>query len=191
MSDTTWPTVLAFMNSSLFTVNQPSITVSSLLLFCATLGLAVIASKMIRVFLEQRVLSRLELSAGTHYTLIRMVQYLLWLVGGLIAFLFIGIDLSSIAVIFGFLSVGIGFGLQNRTSNFSAGFMLLFERLIIVGNRVTVGGIEDGVLEINIRSTTIRSLNTMSIIVPHAEFISGTVTNCLHSDPRTCVKIKC
>ncbi|WP_447968493.1 mechanosensitive ion channel family protein [Nitrospira sp. M1] len=189
MAEDTWPTILQFLHYSLFTVNQTPITVSSLLIFCTTLGLAILASKMTRIFLERRVLSRMQLSAGTHYTLIRIVQYLLWLVGGLIAFQFIGIDLSSIAVIFGFLSVGIGFGLQNLTSNFIAGLMLLFERPIIVGDRVTVGGIEGDVLEINIRSTTIRSLNNMSIIVPNAEFISGTVTNWSHSDPRTRVEI--
>jgi len=75
MSDATWTTVLAFMNYSIITVNQTPITVSSLLIFCATLSLAIIASKMARIFLERRVLSRLQLSAGTHYTLIRMVQY--------------------------------------------------------------------------------------------------------------------
>ncbi|MGB0908954.1 MAG: mechanosensitive ion channel family protein [Nitrospirales bacterium] len=189
MSDGTWLATQRFLQYSLFTVNQTPITISSLLIFFVTIGLAILASKMTRVFLERGVLARLQLSAGTHYTLIRMVQYILWLLGGIIAFQFIGIDLSSIAVIFGFLSVGIGFGLQHLTSNFIAGLMLLFERPIIVGDRVTVGGVEGDVLEINIRSTTIRSLNNISMIIPNSEFISGTVTNWSHADPRTRVEI--
>ena len=98
------------------------------------------------------------------------------------AFQFIGVDLSGIVVILGFLSVGIGFGLQNLTSNFISGIMLLFERHVQIGDRVTVAGTEGDVEEINIRSTTVRTLNNVSIIVPNSEFISANVINWSHGD---------
>jgi len=103
-------------------------------------------------------------------------------VGTIVAFQFIGIDLSGLMVVFGFLSVGIGFGLQNLTSNFISGLILLFERPIKVGDRVTVGDTEGDIEEINMRSTTVRSLNNISIIVPNSEFISSTVINWSHTD---------
>src|SRR4030043_1384170 len=84
----------------------------------------------------------------------------------------------------GFLSVGIGFGLQNVTSYFIAGLILLFERPIKVGDRVTIGHTEGDVIAINMRSTTIRSLNNISIIVPNTEFISSQVINWSHGDPK-------
>lgn len=92
-------------------------------------------------------------------------------------------------MIFGFLSVGIGFGLQNLTSNFISGIILLFEQHIRVGDRVTVGGTEGDVVEINIRSTTIRTLNNIAIVVPNSEFISSSVVNWLHGDPKTRLEI--
>jgi small-conductance mechanosensitive channel len=61
---------------------------------------------------------------------------------------------------------------------------LLVERPIKVGDRVTVGDTEGDVEEINMRSTTIHSLNNISIIVPNAEFISSTVINWSHGDPK-------
>jgi small-conductance mechanosensitive channel len=88
-----------------------------------------------------------------------------------------------LAVIFGLLSVGIGFGLQNVTSNFIAGLILLFERPIEIGDRVTIGGTVGDVVAINIRSTTIRTLNNISIIVPNSEFVSSRVVNWSHGDP--------
>jgi small-conductance mechanosensitive channel len=96
----------------------------------------------------------------------------------------VGIDLSGLAVIVGLLSVGIGFGLQNITSNFISGLILLFERPIKIGDRITVGHTEGDVIAINMRSTTIRSLNNISIIVPNSEFVSSQVINWSHGDPK-------
>jgi small-conductance mechanosensitive channel len=177
------------MHYQLFTVNQTPITISSLLIFFATLASIYLINTIIREILGKRVLTRLRLSESTHFTLLRLAQYVLWFIGGIVAFQFIGIDLSGLAVIFGFLSLGIGFGLQNLTSNFVSGLILLFEQPIRIGDRVTVGDIEGDVLEINFRSTTIRSLNNLAIIVPNSDFISGTVINWSHGDPRTRLEI--
>ena len=186
----TWIQVIRdFMQYKLFTVNQTPITLSSFLIFFATLAIIYLISTLIREILGKKILARLRISQGTHFTLLRLTQYLLWFLGGIIAFQFIGIDLSGLAVVFGFLSFGIGFGLQNLTSNFISGLILLFERPIRVGDRITVGEIEGEVLEINIRSTTIRSLNNLAIIVPNSEFISGTVINWSHGDLRTRLEI--
>jgi len=51
-----------------------------------------------------------------------------------------------------------------------------------IGDRVTVAGTEGDVEEINIRSTTVRTLNNVSIIVPNSEFISANVINWSHGD---------
>jgi small-conductance mechanosensitive channel len=145
---------------------------------------------ILRKFLNNQVLNRFNMPLATRYTLTRIIQYLFLFVGIIIGFQVIGINLSGLAVIFGFLSVGIGFGLQNLTSNFIAGLMLLFEQHIQVGDRITVGDTEGDVTEINIRSTTIRSLNNVAIVVPNSEFISSTVTNWSHGDPKTRLEIE-
>ncbi|NIV15389.1 MAG: mechanosensitive ion channel, partial [Aliifodinibius sp.] len=121
---------------------------------------------------------------GVSYSLIRITQYLIMIAGVVISFQFIGVDLSGLVFIFGLLSVGIGFGLQNITSNFVSGLVLLIERPIRVGDRVTVGDTLGDVLEINMRSTTIRTLTNISIIVPNSEFTSSNVINWSHGDPK-------
>ncbi len=67
--------------------------------------------------------------------------------------------------------------------------MLLFEQHIQVGDRITVGDTEGDVTEINIRSTTIHSLNNIAIVVPNSEFISSTVIDWSHGDPKTRMEI--
>ena len=174
---------------TLFTINQTPVTLASLAVFFIIILIFILLSKMLKARLLGKLLSKFNLEAGLQFTLTRITQYLVLFVGLVIALQFIGINLSGLAVVLGFLSVGIGFGLQNVTSNFIAGIILLFERPIKIGDRITVGDKEGDVTNINIRSTTIQTLNNISIIVPNSEFISSAVINWSYGDTKIRVDI--
>lgn len=176
-------------NATLFEINKQPITLSNLIMFALVIGIFAMISRIVRKILRSQVFPRVAIEEGTQYTLLRITHYLVIVIGAVVAFQFIGIDLTGLAMIFGLLSVGIGFGLQNVTSNFVAGLILLFERPIKVGDRISVGNTEGDVVEINIRSTTIRSLNNIAIIVPNSEFVSSTVINWSYADQRVRLEI--
>lgn len=166
----------------LFTIQNTPVTFMKLIIFILLLiGFSFLASFVKRV-LNNRVLPRFVKDSGLRYTLSRMSQYIVVVIGVFISFQFLGINMTGLAVIFGFLSVGIGFGLQNVTSNFISGLIVLFERPISVGDRVSVSDIEGDIEEINIRSTTVKTLDNISIIVPNSEFVSRNVINFSHGD---------
>ena len=172
-----------FLNVTLFEIQDTPVTFMSLLVFLLFIvGFSLLASFLKR-FLNKKILPRFIHDSGLRYTLSRMSQYVVVIIGVFVSFQFLGIDLTGLAVIFGFLSVGIGFGLQNITSNFISGLIVLFERPISVGDRVMVNGIEGDVQEINIRSTMVKTLDNISIIVPNSEFVSKDVVNYSHGDP--------
>jgi small-conductance mechanosensitive channel len=177
------------MSFKLFEINQTVITLTSLIVFSLVFGAFTVLSRIVRRVLGGQVFPRLSVDEGTQYTLSRIIHYIVMIIGAVVAFQFVGIDLTGLAVVLGFLSVGIGFGLQNVTSNFVAGLILLFERPIKVGDRVTVGDKEGDVIEINIRSTTIRTLNNIAVIVPNSEFISATVVNWSYGDQRVRLEV--
>jgi small-conductance mechanosensitive channel len=177
------------MNFKLFEINQTVITLASLIVFSFVFAAFSVLSRIVRRLLRGQVFPRLSIDEGTQYTLGRIIHYIIMIIGAVVAFQFVGINLTGLAVVLGFLSVGIGFGLQNVTSNFVAGLILLFERPIKVGDRVTVGDKEGDVMEINIRSTTIRTLNNIAVIVPNSEFISATVVNWSYGDQRVRLEI--
>jgi len=179
---TIFHSIQVFFDTRLFTIGTTDVTLSAIFVFLSILLIIVVFSRLFARKLVDRILIRLQIEEGTRYTFRRVIELVFILIGVIIAFQSIGINLSGLAVIFGLLSVGIGFGLQNITSNFVAGLILLFERPIKVGDRVTVGGMEGDVVEINIRSTTIRSLNNIDIIVPNSEFVSSQVVNWSHGD---------
>jgi len=173
------------MHYELFELNQQPITPASLAIFIVVVVAFLMISRLLTRGLLKRLLTRFNIEPGIRFTMVRIAHYILMVIGVIFGFQFIGIDLSGLAVIFGLLSVGIGFGLQNITSNFMAGLILLFERPIKVGDRITVGDTEGDVLAINMRSTTVKSLNNIAIIVPNSDFISSNVINWSHGDLKT------
>lgn len=183
----TWEELFSYLreilNLRIFTISDAPVTVASLLVFFLLITLFIVAAVFVRRTLNRRVFKRIRIDPGTSYTLSRITQYLIITIGVLISFNFVGINLSSLTVIFGLLSVGIGFGLQNITANFISGLIILFERPISVGDRVVVSNIEGDVTEINIRSTMVRTVNNIYIIVPNSEFVSKDVINYSHGDP--------
>jgi len=166
-----------------FTLQDDPVTILSLVIFFFFLTFFLFLGSFTRRFLAGKFLDKFQIEAGLKYTLSRVAQYTIVIIGVLISFQFVGIDLTSLAVIFGLLSVGIGFGLQNITANFISGLIIMFERPIIVGDRVEVNGIEGDVMEISIRSTKILTMNNRSIIVPNTQFVENSVINFSHGDP--------
>jgi len=183
----TWDEINAFiqqvLNYTIFQIKETPVTVISILIFLFFISGFIFLAISVRKALNRKILRHFKIDEGTSYTLSRITQYTIITIGALISFQFVGIDLSGLAVIFGLLSVGIGFGLQNVTSNFISGLIILFERPISVGDRVTVSNIDGDVTEINIRSTKVRTVNNVSIIVPNSEFVSKDVINYSHGDP--------
>jgi small-conductance mechanosensitive channel len=182
-------TISKISNYTIFELNKTPVSVSSIFMFVLVILIFYFISRFLTKILLGQLFSRLKIEEGTRYNMQRVSHYIIMIIGAIVAFQFIGIDLSGLAVIFGLLSVGIGFGLQNVTSNFIAGLILLFERPIKIGDRITVGDTEGDVLEINIRSTTIRTLNNITIIVPNSEFISSNVINWSHGDPKIRINV--
>ncbi len=172
------------LNARLVTIKQTPVTLASVLIFVIFLIATIIVARFVSRTVLGRLLKRFPLKDGIRYTLRRITEYGLIILGVVLAFQFVGINLSGLAVVFGLLSVGIGFGLQNVTANFVAGLVLLFERPIRVGDRITVGDVEGDVQEISLRATTIKTLNNISIIVPNSEFTSSNIINWSYADPK-------
>ena len=133
---------------------------------------ALLLSRTLSALLQRRIAKRAYLDPGLKYTLGRLTQYLIVTVGLLLALkAAFSVDLTSIAVIFTALSVGIGFGLQYIAADIASGFILLFERPVRVGDRITIGKEEGDVQSINLRTTVMTTNDRVSVIVPNSKLI--------------------
>lgn len=142
-----------------------------------TFVVAVAVTRYFQRQVDERVLQRLQLDRGVQHSIRTGVGYLGVSIALLMAVGTMGLDLSSLALIAGALSVGIGFGLQAVVSNFVAGLILLIERPIKVGDWVVVGDKEGLIKRISVRSTEIQTFHRASVIIPNSELITSQVLN--------------
>jgi len=141
-------------------------------------------SHLWRLVLQQKILEKSGLEVGLQASITRLSVYALWIVGILASLNALGISGTSLAVAFGALGIGIGFGLQNIFNNFLSGVILMFERPIQVGDSIEIGGVWGTVTKINVRSTVVQTFDNAALIIPNSEFISGQVTNWTFKDVR-------
>ena len=169
-----------------FTVIIGSLTLSvkGVLLSALAIFLTHLSVQLGRSLLNEKILEKQSLERGLKDSILTISSYLAWGVGLLLALGVLGVNATSLAVVFGALSIGIGFGLQNIFNNFISGLILLFERPIQVGDVVEVNGLWAEVMKINVRSTVVKTFDNAAVIIPNSEFISQQVTNWSFKDPR-------
>jgi small-conductance mechanosensitive channel len=157
--------------------------------------LAIMLSRWIRSFIERRMSGHAHVDPGIQYTVLRLVHYFLISIGLLFALkTAFALDLTSIAVVFTALSVGIGFGLQFIAGDIAAGFILLFERPVRVNDFITISGpdsklTEGRVQSINLRTTVVMTNDHIAAIVPNSKLVNQNLINWSYGERRSRISI--
>ncbi|MEJ2193293.1 MAG: mechanosensitive ion channel [Ignavibacteriaceae bacterium] len=174
--------VVEYLNLPLISLGNITVTAWKIIYIILLFVLLFYITKKIKNWIIYGLLSKSSLDIGIRTAIGTMFRYLIIVIGLLIIFQSAGIDMSAVTVLAGALGVGIGFGLQNITSNFISGLIIMFERPIKVGDRIEVGNISGDVINISMRATTVVTNDNITVIVPNSDFISSQVINWSHND---------
>jgi len=174
-----WPDIQEWYRQLFFGlhIGNTEVTLGALLASILVFGIGYAAARLFQGWLDARVLLPAGISGGVRNSIRTGIGYTGIVVAALVALSYAGFNLSSIAIIAGALSVGIGFGLQNLVNNFISGLILLVERPISVGDLVVVGGEEGCVRKISVRSTEVETFDGANVLIPNSYFISEKVKN--------------
>ena len=170
-------------------------SIASLTLGLFIVILAVLASRYLRGFVERRMSRHKHLDAGLQFTILRLVHYLIMVVGIFTALrIAVEADFTSLAVVFTALSIGIGFGLQFIAGDIASGFIILFERPVRVGDYITITGpdgklTEGRVRSINLRTTVVITNDNIASVVPNSKIVNQNFLNWTFRERRTRVSI--
>ncbi|HSM83852.1 MAG TPA: mechanosensitive ion channel domain-containing protein [Nodosilinea sp.] len=159
-----------------------------LLVVGALLGLVILATTLTNL-LRSRILQVTGISLAAQEAIAVLIKYTLILLGTVVVLQLWGIDLSSIALIASGLGIGVGLGLQGLVKDFVSGLVLVFERPVQVGDFVDFGQVKGTVARIGSRSTEIRTLDQVSIIVPNSRFLDSEVINWSHGNPVSRIRL--
>ena len=168
-----------------------SFTPLSLLMGVFLLLLALLVQRLVYHLLTHRFFPRFNIHPGLGNAYATLIGYsflvlALFLIGPIA---FNGLNWATFSVILGAVSFGVGFGLRNIADNFVSGLIILLERPVKVGDRVTLDNTSGMISAIRGRSTTLRTNDNIEVIVPNSRFISESVINWSHSDNRVRFRI--
>ncbi|MFG1360367.1 DUF3772 domain-containing protein [Xanthobacter pseudotagetidis] len=163
-------------------IGSTTITLWSVLSAVGLLLLGLVLARGLQRWVATAILPRTGLEPSLQSSIATILGYVGVIVAIMLSVGELGINLESIAIVAGALSVGIGFGLQSIVSNFVSGLILLAERPIRVGDTINVKGEEGYVRRISVRSTEIETFERATVIVPNTDLITGMVKNWTHSN---------
>ena len=178
-----------------FTIGNFEIRLANVVIGVVIFAAAIIISRSIRSLMERRMAARVNLDPGIQYTVLRLIHYLVITLGALFALkTAFNLDLTTLAVVFTALSVGIGFGLQFIAGDLASGFILLFERPARVGDFITITGpdsklTEGRVQSINRRTTIVITNDHIAVIVPNSKLVNENLVNWSYGERRSRISI--
>ncbi|MEZ5555526.1 mechanosensitive ion channel family protein [Haliea sp.] len=178
------------LNAPLIVFGDVAITLAQVLTVLALLVGGIFFVLWSGRFLRSRMLKR-NLDPNVVQLAFRAYLILGMAIVGMSTLDLLSVPLAAFAFVSGAVAIGFGFGAQNIINNFISGWILMWERPIKIGDFLELGEVRGTVESINTRSTRIRRVDGVHLLIPNSQLLENTVTNWTLVDDlvRTAVRV--
>ena len=190
MLNDTMNELINVLSTPVFTILEQTFTIGKLV--AAPLAL-VLGAVHIRWF-AKLIVSKL-IRRGANADVVQLVKRIFYVVAILVLAVttldFLNVPITAFAFLSGAVAIGFGFGAQNIINNFISGWILMWERPIKIGDFLEVENAKGRVEAINTRSTRIRRIDGVHMLIPNSKLLENTVVNWTLMDDltRTMVRV--
>lgn len=168
--------VIAFLTKTPFSIGGQAITVAEMLFIPTLLVVGFLLTNWLARFAANRLASH-----GVNPDLIQLVRRIIYIVAAVALAVtildFINVPLAAFAFVSGAIAIGVGFGAQNIINNFISGWILMWERPIRIDDFLEIADSRGTVEAINTRSTRIRRVDGVHMLIPNSALLENTVVN--------------
>lgn len=144
----------------------------ALVIFFVALYVAGLLAKVTRRALQAR-----EIDPELTVLLSRLARWTVVIIGTILALEQVDFDVSGFVAGLGIVGFTLGFAFQDIAKNFIAGVLLLVQQPFDLGDAIQVAGYGGTVTNIEVRATTLRTWDGLTVIVPNADVYTSAITN--------------
>ncbi len=164
------------LRTPLLSYGDDHITAGQLLLVPTVLLVGWLVVRLVVRFTVRRLEAK-----QTSPDVVHLVRRIVYIVGlamlALTTIDLLNLPLTAFAFVSGAVAIGVGFGAQNIINNFISGWILMWERPIRIGDFLEIGDAKGTVESINTRSTRIRRVDGVHMLIPNSALLENTVVN--------------
>jgi len=164
------------LSFTIITISEQPITLGDILFIPLLVFIGLLLTKWLTKLVSNRLTSNKTDPNVIH--LIQRVLYVLSITIIIISILdFMNVPIAAFAFLSGAIAIGFGFGAQNIINNFISGWILMWERPIRIGDFLEIEDTKGVVEEINTRSTRIKRVDGVHLLIPNSKLLENTVVN--------------
>lgn len=165
-----------FIDTKLLSIGGYDVTVGQLVL----IPLVILCGYLLLGWVVRNITAQMQQRA-MDANIVQVVRRAIYIIGLIILAIttldLINVPLTAFAFVSGAIVIGVGFGAQNIINNFISGWILIWERPIRINDYIEIGDTSGTVEEINTRSTRIRRVDGVHMLVPNSKLLEETVVN--------------